>query len=58
VTDLAAAYRGVRIRVRTALGRPGRRSSEQVATYEWVGDARPDLLVLATFTPRVAALVE
>jgi Mycothiol maleylpyruvate isomerase N-terminal domain len=36
----------------------GRRSSEQVAAYEWDGEARPDLLVLARFKPRLAALVE
>jgi hypothetical protein len=36
----------------------GRRSPEQVAAYEWDGEARPDLLVVTPFTPRVAALVE
>ena len=36
----------------------GRRSPEQIAAYEWDGEARPDLLVVTPFTPRLAALVE
>ena len=36
----------------------GRRSPAQLEAYEWDGEARPDLLVLAPFTPRRAALVE
>ncbi len=40
----------------------GRRSPDQVAAYEWANEraglARPDLLVVAPFTPRLAALVE
>jgi hypothetical protein len=40
----------------------GRRSPDQVAAYEWAiergGLARPDLLVVTPFTPRLAALVE
>jgi uncharacterized protein (TIGR03083 family) len=36
----------------------GRRSAEQVAAYDWDGEARPELLVVARFPPRLAALVE
>ncbi len=36
----------------------GRRAPEQIAAYPWDGEARPDLVVLAPFTPRRAALVE
>jgi len=36
----------------------GRRAPEQIAAYAWDGEARPDLVVLAPFTPRRTALVE
>jgi uncharacterized protein (TIGR03083 family) len=40
----------------------GRRSLDQIEAYEWAngraGEARPDLLVVTPFTPRLAALVE
>jgi uncharacterized protein (TIGR03083 family) len=36
----------------------GRRSVDQIATWSWDGDARPDLLVMPIFVPRPEALVE
>lgn len=36
----------------------GRRSADQIATWAWDGDARPDLVVMPIFVPRPDALVE
>ena len=36
----------------------GRRSVEQIATWEWDGDGRPELVVMPIFTPRPEPLVE
>ena len=52
----AAAVRVTRFEFTRAAA--GRRSPDQVAAYEWDGLARPDLLVVNPFTPRLAALVE
>jgi uncharacterized protein (TIGR03083 family) len=36
----------------------GRRSADQIRAFEWDGEAAPELLVLAIFTPRPTPLVE
>ena len=36
----------------------GRRSLDQIAAYDWVGEPRPDLIVGPIFTPRITPLEE